>query len=98
MGPQHEIDRPPLFSSPARVPVNGTWDGQIPTDQLWRYLGVIEVAHNHDSLGDPDAWGKLEWTSESPHQGWDIWLGCDRRCKLQSCFGDTEYAVRMIEE
>ena len=66
---------------------NGTWDGQIPTDQLWLYLNTIEIAHNHDSMGDPGAWGELRWISESPHhQGWDVWLGCDRECKLQSCF------------
>jgi hypothetical protein len=87
---------PPLFSSPRRVPQNGTWDGQIPTDQLWLYLNEVEVAHCHDSMGDTDAWGKLLWVSESPAQGWDVWLGCDRECKLQSCFGEGAYEVRMV--
>lgn len=87
---------PPLFASPRRVPQNGSWEGQIPTDQLWRYLREVEVAHCHDSMGDTDAWGELLWISESPHQGWDVWLGCDRECKLQSCFGENAYEVRMV--
>lgn len=84
---------PPLFTSPRRVPQNGTWEGQIPTDQLWLYLNTIEIAHRHD---DADVWGKLLWISESPTQGWDVWLGCHRECKLQSCSGDGTYEVRMI--
>jgi hypothetical protein len=87
---------PPLFTSLRRVPPNGTWEGQIPTDQLWRYLNEVEVAHCHDSVVVHDAWGKLLWVSESPAQGWDVWLGCDRECKLQSCFGESAYDVRMI--
>lgn len=87
---------PPLFASPTRVPETGTWDGQIPTDQLWRYLNEIEIAHNHNTVGDPDAWGELRWVSASPAQGWDIWLGCDRGCKLQSCYGENTYQVRMV--
>ena len=87
---------PPLFSSPRRVPSNGTWEGQIPTDQLWLYLNGVEIAHCHESMGDIDAWGKLLWISESSAQGWDVWLGCNRECKLQSCFGETTYEVRMV--
>lgn len=91
-----EMTYPPLFASPRRVPAGGTWDGQIPTDQLWRYLNEVEVAHNHDSYADADAWGVLLWVSESETQGWDLWLGCDRECKLQSCFGESTYEVRMV--
>lgn len=84
---------PPLFSSPRRVPPAGTWEGEVPTDQLWLYLNTVEIAHCHGGAVEPDAWGKLLWISHSPVQGWDVWLEC---CKLQSCFGENTYTVRVV--
>lgn len=67
----------------------------VRTDQMWRYARTIKLPHHHD--GDIEgalSYSTLLAVTESKHQGWDFKLECG--CKLQSCFGESEWEVEVI--
>ena len=64
----------------------------VRTDEMWRYPRTIEVKHCHEI--EDEQWAVLSKVENSKVQGWDIYLSDG--CKLQSCFAETEYEVRMI--
>jgi len=66
--------------------------GQVRTDKMWLYTRTVEVQHSHDILDEQ--WAVLVDVTPSGCQGWDIHLSDG--CKLQSCFDETEYTVRML--
>jgi hypothetical protein len=66
----------------------------VRTDNLWRYTRTIELQHDCSEKNPGDSWSTLVKVTDSEAQGWDLHLECG--CKLQSCFGETEWEVQMI--
>lgn len=73
----------------------------VRTENLWRYTNTIKLSHHHDgAVSDAETaetaatWSTLTSVTDSEWQGWELLLECG--CKLQSCFGDTEWDVQMI--